>query len=62
MIDQSARSNWPHAAIPCRNILPTKVVEELQTVLPVLGFTVTKTTDKTELPGAVQRSASTGSR
>lgn len=53
-IDQSARNNWPRAAVPCRNILPTKVVEELQTVLPVLGFTVTKTTDKVEVPGAVQ--------
>ena len=54
VIDQGARSDWPRAAVPCRNILPTKVVEELQTVLPVLGFTMTKTTDKTEQPGAVQ--------
>lgn len=53
-IDQGARNNWPRVAVPCRNILPTKVVEELQTVLPVLGFTVTKTTDKVEVPGAVQ--------
>jgi len=53
-IDQSARNDWPRTAVPCRNILPTKVVEELQTVLPVLGFTVTKTTDKVEVPGAVQ--------
>jgi len=53
-IDQGARNNWPRMAVPCRNILPTKVVEELQTVLPVLGFTVTKTTDKVEVPGAVQ--------
>ena len=30
------------------------MVEELQNVLPVLGFTVTQTTDKTELPGAIQ--------
>ncbi|MDR0933176.1 MAG: hypothetical protein LBM70_09195 [Victivallales bacterium] len=54
VIDQSARANWPRLAIPCYNILPTKLVEELQNVLPVLGFTVTKTTDKTELPGAIQ--------
>lgn len=53
-IDQNARRNWPRVAVPCRNILPTKVVEELQNVLPVLGFTVTQTTDKTELPGAIQ--------
>lgn len=54
VIDQSARRNWPRMPVPCRNILPTKVVEELQNVLPVLGFTVTQTTDKTELPGAIQ--------
>ncbi len=53
-IDQGVRRNWPRMAIPCRNILPTRVIEELQNVLPVLGFTITETTDKTELPGAIQ--------
>lgn len=53
-IDQGVRRNWPRMAIPCRNILPSKVIEELQNVLPVLGFTITETSDKTELPGAIQ--------
>ncbi len=53
-IDRSARANWPRAALRCRNILPSKVATELQSVLPVLGFTVTRSDDKTELPGAIQ--------
>ncbi len=54
VVDQGARRNWPRLALPCYNILPTKVVEELQQVLPVLGFTVTQTTDRIEQPGAIQ--------
>ena len=38
----------------CENILPSKLTEELQTVLPVLGFYVLQTTDKTEQPGSIQ--------
>ncbi len=53
-IDRNSRRNWPRAVMRCRNILPSKVVLELQEILPVLGFNVYKTTDRTELPGAVQ--------
>ena len=47
IIDQSRRGNWPCAIIKCRNVLPSKLTEELQSVLPVLGFSVVRTTDTT---------------
>lgn len=47
IIDQSRRGNWPRAIIKCRNVLPSKLTEELQSVLPVLGFSVVRTTDTT---------------
>ena len=53
-IDQNSRSSWPREAIKCNYVLPTKLVEELQNVLPILGFTVTKTNEKNSPPGAIQ--------
>lgn len=53
-IDQNGRINWPREPMKCNYVLPTKLVEELQNVLPVLGFTVTKTTEKNPPPGAIQ--------
>ena len=53
-IDQNNRNNWPREAIKCNYVLPSKLVEELQNVLPVLGFTVTKTNEKNSPPGAIQ--------
>lgn len=53
-IDQSSRNNWPREAIKCTYVLPTKLVEELQNVLPILGFTVTKTNERNAPPGAIQ--------
>ena len=53
-IDQNGRSNWPREPVKCNYVLPTKLVEELKTVLPVLGFTVTDQNEKNALPGSVQ--------
>ena len=53
-IDMAGKASWKRKVIPCRNILPSKLAEELTTVLPVLGFNVYQKTDRTELPGSVQ--------
>ena len=53
-IDRNNRQNWPRAVMGCRNILPNKLITELQEVLPVLGFYVVKPNDRVESPGAVQ--------
>lgn len=54
IIDKSGKSNWKRKVIKCSNILPSKLSDELKTVLPVLGFNVLQTTDKSELPGSIQ--------
>jgi len=53
-LDKSGKSDWPRAVIPCNNVLPNKVANELQEILPVLGLNIYKTTDRTTAPGAVQ--------
>ena len=53
-IDRNGRQNWPRAVVGCRNVLPNKLITELQEVLPVLGFYVIKPNDRTETPGAIQ--------
>jgi len=53
-IDRNGRQNWPRAVVACRNVLPNKLITELQEVLPVLGFYVVKPNDRTEPPGSVQ--------
>ena len=57
LIDRNGRRTWPRVVIPCNNVLPSKVVLEMQEILPVLGFNVFKTNDRTELPGSVRMSA-----
>ena len=57
LIDRNGRRTWPRVVIPCNNVLPSKVVMEMQEILPVLGFNVFKTNDRTELPGSVRMSA-----
>lgn len=54
IIDMSGKSAWKRKVVRCINILPSKLTEELKTVLPVLGFYVMQTTDKTEQPGSIQ--------
>ena len=53
-IDRNGRQNWPRAVIACRNVLPNKLITELQEVLPVLGFYVVRPNDRNEPPGSVQ--------
>ncbi|MBQ9502698.1 MAG: hypothetical protein IJU70_11120 [Lentisphaeria bacterium] len=53
-IDRNSKANWPRAVVNCRNVLPSKLISELQEVLPVLGLNVVKNTDRAELPGSVQ--------
>lgn len=53
-IDQNSRNKWPREAIKCNYVLPSKLVEELQNVLPVLGFTVQKLNERNSPPGAIQ--------
>ena len=53
-IDQNCRNNWPRLALKCNYVLPSKLVEELQSVLPTLGFTVTKTNERNAPPGSIQ--------
>ena len=53
-LDKNGKSGWPRRVIPCNNVLPNKVANELQEVLPVLGLNIYKTTDRSVAPGAVQ--------
>ena len=53
-IDKSGKADWPRAIVSCNNVLPQKIANELQEVLPVLGLNIYKTTDRTVAPGAVQ--------
>ncbi len=53
-LDMAGKSGWKRKAILCRSILPSRLTEELTTVLPVLGFNVYQKTDRTEQPGSVQ--------
>ena len=54
LMDRNNKSHWPRAIIQCDELLPSKVVMELQEVLPVLGFNVVKNVERTELPGSIQ--------
>lgn len=54
LLDRNNKAHWPRAIIQCDEILPSKVISELQEVLPVLGFNVVKNVERTELPGSIQ--------
>ncbi len=56
LIDQPNRSRWPSTLIQCSNVKPSKMVDELTLMLPVLGLYVTQSTDRTETPGSVRLS------
>ena len=53
-LDKSGKAGWARKVIPCNNVLPNKIANELQEVLPVLGLNIYKTTDRSVAPGAVQ--------
>ena len=57
LIDRNGKNTWPRLVMRCDNILPSKIVDELKVVFPVLGFYVQQTTDRTEQPGSVQLTA-----
>ncbi len=53
VMDQDVKSQWPRSLIYCRNIKPSKLVTELGTIMPVLGFSVAAGT-ASDLPGSIQ--------
>lgn len=57
LVDRNGKNTWPRLVMRCDNILPSKIVDELKVVFPVLGFYVQQTTDRTEQPGSVQLTA-----
>ncbi len=54
LIDQAGRQNWPRTIIYCNNVKPSKMAQELTEILPVLGFPITLSTDRTETPGSIR--------
>lgn len=54
LMDRNNKAHWPRAIIQCGELLPSKIVNELQEVLPVLGFNVVKNVERAELPGSIQ--------
>ena len=54
ILDENPRTKWPRIVVPCENILPSKIAEELRDVLPTLGFVVKQLNDNSEQPGAVK--------
>ncbi len=57
LLDDNGKSRWPRAVFSCRNVLPSKIAEELRSVLPVLGFVVLQIQDRTEEPGSIRVTA-----
>lgn len=54
ILDENPRTKWPRVVVPCENILPSKIAEELRDVLPTLGFVVKQLNDNNEQPGSVK--------
>ena len=54
LIDQPGRQAWPRSVIFCHNVKPSKMAQELSEILPVLGFPISLTTDRSETPGSIQ--------
>ena len=54
ILDENPRTKWPRVVVPCENILPSKIAEELREVLPTLGFVVKQLNENSEQPGAVK--------
>ncbi|MBE6365773.1 MAG: hypothetical protein E7053_08525 [Lentisphaerae bacterium] len=53
-LDASGKAGWPRRVIACEHVLPNRIANELQEILPVLGLNIYRTTDRTVAPGAVQ--------
>jgi len=56
ILDDNPRVKWPRVVVPCENILPSKIADELREVLPTLGFVVRQLNDNSnnEQPGSVK--------
>jgi len=54
ILDENPKTKWPRVVVPCENILPSKIAEELREVLPTLGFVVRQLNDNSDQPGAVK--------
>ena len=54
ILDDNPKTKWPRVVVPCENILPSKIAEELRDVLPTLGFVVKQLNDNSDQPGAVK--------
>ena len=54
ILDENPRTKWPRVVVPCENILPSKIAEELREVLPTLGFVVRQLNENNEQPGSVK--------
>ena len=54
ILDDNPKTKWPRVVVPCENILPSKIAEELRDVLPTLGFVVRQLNDNNDQPGAVR--------
>jgi general secretion pathway protein D len=52
-LDVPGEASWPHAVVTCNNVDAEVVLEELQNLLPVLGYTVA---NKTPSAGAIKLS------
>jgi general secretion pathway protein D len=51
MLDIKAKNGWRRAVIHCRNIPPSHISEELEEIMPVLGFPISN--GKKPEPGAI---------
>ncbi len=54
ILDENPRTKWPRVVVPCENILPSKIADELREVLPTLGFVVKQLNENNEQPGSVK--------
>lgn len=54
ILDENPRVKWPRVVVPCENILPSKIADELREVLPTLGFVVKQLNENNEQPGSVK--------
>ena len=54
ILDENPRTKWARVVVPCENILPSKIAEELREVLPTLGFVVKQLNENNEQPGSVK--------
>ena len=60
ILDENPRTKWSRVVVPCENILPSKIADELREVLPTLGFVVKQLNENNEQPGSVSADSPIG--